>query len=73
MAEIATDTKSAALEKSESPQQSGRDVEILDGHMKEIEVKLDDAIHETEVYDEDSEHSPYPEGMFRSSRTEAGL
>lgn len=38
------------------------DVEVAPGHLKEIEVDVAKAIGETEEYDEDSEHSPYPEG-----------
>lgn len=42
---------------------SDSDVEVAPGHLQEIEVDVAKAIGETEDYDEDSEHSPYPEGM----------
>lgn len=42
---------------------SDSDVEVAPGHLQEIEVDVGKAIEETEEYDEDSEHSPYPEGM----------
>lgn len=42
---------------------SDSDVEVAPGHLQEIEVDVAKAIEETEEYDEDSEHSPYPEGM----------
>ncbi|KAE9983580.1 hypothetical protein EG327_005437 [Venturia inaequalis] len=40
---------------------SDSDVEVAPGHLQEIEVDVAKAIGETEDYDEDSEHSPYPE------------
>jgi hypothetical protein len=39
-----------------------RDVEVAPGHLQEIEVDVAKAIEENEEYDEDSQHSPYPEG-----------
>jgi hypothetical protein len=38
------------------------DVEVTHGHLQEIEVDVAKAIEEIKEYDEDSEHSPYPEG-----------
>ena len=32
------------------------------GHLQELEVDLGKRLVETEVYDVDSDHSPYPEG-----------
>lgn len=38
------------------------DVEVTPGHLQEIQVDVAKAMEEIEEYDEDSEHSPYPEG-----------
>lgn len=65
MASPTTEPKAAEptvfnTEKSNASDES--DVEVAPGHLLEIEVDVAKAIEETEEYDEDSEHSPYPEG-----------
>lgn len=57
----APDSKAFDSEKNQSGSDS--DVEVAPGHLQEIEVDVAKAIEETEKYDEDSDHSPYPEGM----------
>lgn len=58
----ALDPKAFDSEKHQSGSDS--DIEVAPGHLQEIEVDVAKAIEETEQYDEDSEHSPYPEGVL---------
>jgi hypothetical protein len=60
MASPVTASKGFSTEKPNGLEES--DVEVAPGHLREIEVDVGKAIKETEEYDEDSEHSPYPEG-----------
>lgn len=61
----AADSKVFDSEKHQSSSDS--DVEGAPGHLQEIEVDVAKAIEETDEYDEDSEHSPYPEGTCMMS------
>jgi hypothetical protein len=62
MATLAPKSKLLNLEKPGDS--NGSDFEVAPGHLQEIEVDIAQATQETEEYDEDSEHSPYPEGTL---------
>ena len=60
MASPAAQSKGFNAEKPNSSREN--DIEVAPGHLQEIEVDVAKTIEETEEYDEDSQHSPYPEG-----------
>jgi hypothetical protein len=37
--------------------------EVVDGHLKELEVDVAKVLGDDQSFDFDSDHSPYPEGM----------
>jgi hypothetical protein len=51
-----------ALLHEKSTTVSGGDSEAQEGHLQELEVNVAQVVHENDVFDENSDHSPYPEG-----------
>ena len=49
---------------TEEPPEYEAQGKLEHGHLQELEVDLGKRLVEAEVYDVDSDHSPYPEGQF---------